>query len=159
MALWWPSAALRAVSSYHSTGWKHCDNQLRRSNCSIASTDLVACQRRGTTREHGCCSAAERDTMAGKGSRTASKGGAKVHTSAVVLIPGEEHWGAIQAIRRDHDKSYQRWMPHINLLYPFISADFFPECLAKITEALVDTDSFLVTLQSFGFFEHRVSRQ
>ena len=42
------------------------------------------------------------------------------HTSAVVLVPPRDLWAPIQAIRATNDKSYLRWMPHVNLLYPFL---------------------------------------
>ena len=45
------------------------------------------------------------------------------HTSAVVICPPSSQWGPIQEIRSFNDKSYARWMPHINLLYPFLLDD------------------------------------
>lgn len=45
----------------------------------------------------------------------------KVHTTAVVIIPPENLWPSIQAIRVKYDKAYSRWMPHINL----VSASIF----------------------------------
>jgi hypothetical protein len=43
----------------------------------------------------------------------------KVHRSAICIIPPKNIWSQIQTIRAVHDKSYIRWMPHINLIYPF----------------------------------------
>lgn len=40
----------------------------------------------------------------------------KVVSSAVVVMPPESQWTQIQDIRAKHDKSYVRWMPHINLV-------------------------------------------
>jgi len=40
----------------------------------------------------------------------------KVVTSAVVVQPPESMWDQIQDIRAKHDKAYERWMPHINLV-------------------------------------------
>ena len=45
------------------------------------------------------------------------------HTSAVVICPPSSQWGPIQEIRSVNDKSYVRWMPHVNLLYPFLLDD------------------------------------
>ena len=45
------------------------------------------------------------------------------HTSAVVICPPTSTWEPIQRIRAVNDKSYTRWMPHINLLYPFLLDD------------------------------------
>lgn len=42
------------------------------------------------------------------------------HQTAVVVIPPEDVWPSIQAIRREHDRKIRRWMPHITLIEPFI---------------------------------------
>ena len=39
----------------------------------------------------------------------------------------------IQAIREKHDRQFRRWMPHLNLLYPFRPQEEFP----ALTSALV----------------------
>ena len=41
--------------------------------------------------------------------------------TALCIIPPEHLWEQIQAIRSVHDKAYPRWMPHINLIYPFVA--------------------------------------
>lgn len=38
-----------------------------------------------------------------------------VVTSALCIIPPVNVWDGIQKIRKIHDKSYDRWPPHINL--------------------------------------------
>ncbi|CAG8751048.1 2101_t:CDS:2, partial [Dentiscutata erythropus] len=44
----------------------------------------------------------------------------KSYKSAICIIPPKSQWSNIQSIRQKHDKHYKRWMPHINLIYPFI---------------------------------------
>ncbi|CAG8623079.1 16825_t:CDS:2, partial [Dentiscutata heterogama] len=44
----------------------------------------------------------------------------KSYKSAICIIPPKSQWPNIQLIRQKHDKHYKRWMPHINLIYPFI---------------------------------------
>ncbi|CAG8607126.1 5773_t:CDS:2, partial [Cetraspora pellucida] len=44
----------------------------------------------------------------------------KSYKSAICIIPPKSQWTNIQSIRQKHDKHYKRWMPHINLIYPFI---------------------------------------
>jgi len=78
----------------------------------------------------------------------------KVHTSAVCIIPPQEVWTKIQAIRQRHDKSFRRWMPHINLLYPFLPEKDFPNAASKLRSALGDFPQFKVVFNEFGFFEH-----
>ncbi|ADO68259.1 poly(A) polymerase [Stigmatella aurantiaca] len=79
---------------------------------------------------------------------------APVHESAVVLIPPEAQWGPIQPLRAQHDRNYQRWMPHVTLLYPFVPEEHFLEAEALIAEALKHLEPFQVTLTGFSFFEH-----
>jgi 2'-5' RNA ligase len=66
------------------------------------------------------------------------------HTTALCLIPPEDVWEQIQSIRSVHDKAYPRWMPHINLVYPFApEADF-----TRIKDQL---DGVLNQMSSFEF--------
>lgn len=83
----------------------------------------------------------------------------KVVTSAVVLVPPVSAWPAIQvcgarahvarpcvtpalcaqAIRQQHDRAYMRWLPHVNLLYPFRPAEvpiLLPPTLLSCLSAL-----------------------
>lgn len=62
-----------------------------------------------------------------------------VSRSALCLIPPETLWGPIQEIRTKHDKQLNRWMPHINILYPFYEdvKENFNVCDAQIAEHLV----------------------
>ena len=84
------------------------------------------------------------------------------HTSAVVLIPPPSSWGDIQAVRASRDKSYLRWMPHVNLLYPFVEDDEAGENFARAArvarEALASHAPFPCALSRRArFFEHRGS--
>jgi poly(A) polymerase len=80
-----------------------------------------------------------------------------VHQAAVVLIPPDEVWPAIEALRSKHDRNYERWMPHVTLLYPFVPEEHFAEAEALIAQALRDLPPFQVTLTGFEYFEHRGS--
>jgi poly(A) polymerase len=80
-----------------------------------------------------------------------------VHQAAVVLIPPEELWGPIETLRSKHDRHYERWMPHVTLLYPFVPEEHFAEAEALIAEALRGVTPFEVTLSGFSHFEHRGS--
>ncbi|MCP3143552.1 poly(A) polymerase [Pyxidicoccus xibeiensis] len=80
-----------------------------------------------------------------------------VHHTAVVLIPPDEVWEPIQALRRKHDAKFTRWMPHVTLLYPFLPEESFDEVEALLTEALRDVKPFQVTLSGFHHFEHRAN--
>jgi 2'-5' RNA ligase len=80
------------------------------------------------------------------------------HHTAVVLIPPEEIWAPIQAIRRDHDRQYRRWMPHITLLYPFLPREDFHEAAPLLERACAGIAPFKVTLGEFRSFHHRGRR-
>lgn len=76
------------------------------------------------------------------------------HKSAVVLIPPEECWGPIQAVRRAHDRQFRRWMPHITLLYPFRPREIFDEAAATLQVALADVRPLEITLCEIRHFHH-----
>jgi 2'-5' RNA ligase len=78
----------------------------------------------------------------------------KTHQTAVAFVPPQEVWGPIQAIRERHDRQYRRWMPHINLLYPFYLAGQFTEALPPLVAACAKITPFMVTLAEFRFFQH-----
>ena len=78
----------------------------------------------------------------------------KTHKTAVVIIPPASTWPSIQAIRRQHDRKVNRWMPHITLIYPFCSVADFPEMAEQISEHCRDLQPFDVSLTSFDSFSH-----
>lgn len=78
----------------------------------------------------------------------------KTHRTAVAVLPPAELWEPIQAIRRQYDRHMHRWMPHINLLYPFFPATHFSKVLPALTTACTQVRAFEVTLTSFRFFTH-----
>jgi 2'-5' RNA ligase len=77
------------------------------------------------------------------------------HQSALVLIPPPEVWDPIQAIRRVHDRQFRRWMPHVTILYPFVTRDLLDRALPAATEALSELAPSEVTLARFEVFRHR----
>jgi 2'-5' RNA ligase len=79
----------------------------------------------------------------------------KTHKTAVVLIPSEAAWPPIQAIRRRHDRGFQRWMPHVTLLYPFRPRREFEVAAAHLARACQSIPAFELTLAAFDFFEQR----
>lgn len=81
----------------------------------------------------------------------------KTHTTAVVLIPPETIQPPIQAIRRVHDRNFERWMPHITLLYPFAPQRDFDDVIPSLAKAAQQIPSFSVALASFSAFRHRKS--
>ena len=81
----------------------------------------------------------------------------KTYTTAVVLIPPENVQPPIQAIRRIHDRNFERWMPHITLLYPFAERSDFTEITPALAKAAQQAPPFSVELTRFDAFRHRKS--
>lgn len=81
--------------------------------------------------------------------------GYKTHMTAVVVIPSREVWEPIQAIRREHDRQYRRWMPHITLLYPFRPREEFDQVAPRLAEKCAEIAPVSVTLLEFRYFRHR----
>jgi 2'-5' RNA ligase len=79
---------------------------------------------------------------------------AKTHKSAVVVIPPEEIWGPIQGLRRQYDRHYRRWMPHITLLYPFRWGTDIPQLIPSMARACRKVEPFEVRLTRFDLFTH-----
>src|SRR5262245_44435410 len=83
---------------------------------------------------------------------------AKTHHTAVAVVPPEEGWEPIQAIRRRHDRQVHRWMPHINLLYPFRPQGEFPAITPALVTAYASLAPFHITLGEFRCFRHGSGR-
>jgi 2'-5' RNA ligase len=78
----------------------------------------------------------------------------KTHTTALVLIPPEDLWQPIQALRKQHDRNVRRWMPHITLLYPFAPPAAFADLVPGLGAACTNATPFTITLTHFGAFAH-----
>ncbi|MDE0018007.1 MAG: 2'-5' RNA ligase family protein [Candidatus Poribacteria bacterium] len=81
----------------------------------------------------------------------------KTHTTAVVLIPPEASQPPIQAIRRIHDRNFERWMPHITLLYPFTERRDFAAVIPALAKTAEQVSPFSIELTRFDAFKHRNS--
>ena len=99
--------------------------------------------------------------LEGSGDGDVSRAGkklAKIHASTVALIPPDEAWDQLQALRYElQDKGLYRWPPHVNLLYPFLVESHIPLVLSKLRTSLREVQPFQVTLQEFGLFVHKKS--
>jgi len=82
----------------------------------------------------------------------------KSHHTAIATIPPTECCEPIQVIRRVHDRQVGRWMPHINLLYPFATPNRLEKSLPRLTEACARVAPFTVTLARLRSFHHPSGR-
>jgi 2'-5' RNA ligase len=79
----------------------------------------------------------------------------KTYTTAVVLIPPAEVWPTIQAIRQLHDRHFERWMPHITLLYPFRARHEFGALAERFAAVCEGLEPFRVEFAELRCFRHR----
>ena len=78
-----------------------------------------------------------------------------IYQSAIVIIPPDNVLPAIQEIRQKYDARFERWMPHITLIYGFLPESYFDEAIKIISPALSKLEPFTVTLTEYGTFTHR----
>ena len=90
------------------------------------------------------------------------------HKSALALLLPHPVSAPVETIRREHDKHFRRWPPHLNLIYPFLAspsiqqADRQPSPALKediqhrIQKAINHTEPFRLTLSADppGIFSH-----
>ena len=75
--------------------------------------------------------------------------------TAVVIVPPNSLWPAIQQIRAEHDKNFKIWMPHINLLYGFIHTEHFAEAATVFRGVLRHMPPFQLRLATMSSFNIR----
>lgn len=80
-----------------------------------------------------------------------------VYHSAIAVIPPEDVQPAIQKIRQQFDARFERWMPHINLIYGFLPDNYFAQAVELITPELEKLSPFTVSFAEYDTFQHRSS--
>lgn len=80
------------------------------------------------------------------------------HHCAVVLLPHRDLWPAIEAVRQEHDRHHDRWMPHITLLYPFVPHQHLPAAVARLDQVAATVEPFALAFDDVGHFTHGHSR-
>jgi len=73
------------------------------------------------------------------------------HT-ALCYIPPSSIWEPIQEIRQVMDKGFERWPPHINLLFPFLPEGCFDAAASLLTEELANFEPFDCTFSTVNSF-------
>jgi len=75
-----------------------------------------------------------------------------VKTSALAIVPDEDAWPAIQALRLAHDRQVRVWPPHINILYPFVSELEFGNASKRLAGAISSLKPFRLRFCRKGHF-------
>ena len=78
----------------------------------------------------------------------------KTHKTAVVIIPPENLWQPIQEIRRQHDRHFRRWMPHITMIYPFRPREDFDELANQFYPVCGHFQPFPISFSLINQFQH-----
>ena len=74
---------------------------------------------------------------------------------ALALLIPSRLTSDIEDVRREHDKAYDRWMPHINFLFPFVQEHNIPDVAKRLTEELSKLPLFVLNLSEVGSFSQR----
>lgn len=85
------------------------------------------------------------------------------HDTALCLIPPQRLWPSIERLRCRYDAAYEKWPPHINLIYPFVSAhdlqaasESVVGCLGR-EGMLRDLRGLKIVLDAVSFFKRKHS--
>ncbi|MCU0698956.1 MAG: RNA repair domain-containing protein [Myxococcaceae bacterium] len=79
------------------------------------------------------------------------------HRTALALLPPEAHWGPIQRLRRTHDRRFDRWPPHVTLLFGFVEPDLLEAQVTELQAALRAIPSRMLRFDQVIVFEHAQS--
>jgi 2'-5' RNA ligase/endonuclease/exonuclease/phosphatase family metal-dependent hydrolase len=80
--------------------------------------------------------------------------------TALCIIPPVHLTQDINRLRALYDKAYEKWPPHVNILYPFVSPEALPHAVELARSTLVKNKigSFQFDLDKADFFTHKRHR-
>ncbi|KAB5540443.1 2'-5' RNA ligase superfamily-domain-containing protein [Coniochaeta sp. 2T2.1] len=58
------------------------------------------------------------------------------HNTALCIVPPRHLWESVDRLRALYDKAFEKWPPHINLVYPLVSPDVLPRAAEAVEAAL-----------------------
>lgn len=78
----------------------------------------------------------------------------KVSHTSFVIVPPPDLWNQIQSFRKFYDPAYERWMPHINICWPFVEENDFDIAYELLQDEFKDFEPFELSFNTIGHFEH-----
>lgn len=73
-------------------------------------------------------------------------------TTALTLVIPQKFHDEINVIRKESDRAFPRWMPHINFIFPFVPVVQFDDVKKKLQDNLKNFGSFTLELSELGYF-------
>ncbi|GAP86240.1 putative endonuclease Exonuclease phosphatase [Rosellinia necatrix] len=58
------------------------------------------------------------------------------HDTALCIIPPRRFWPVFDHLRSLYDKAYEKWPPHINLVYPYVRVESLPRASALVASQM-----------------------
>lgn len=83
------------------------------------------------------------------------------HDSSLCIIPPKNLWPKFDHLRSLYDKAYEKWPPHINLVYPFVRVENLPNASALVASQLssmsedISSDPIKTNLGAADVFPHK----
>jgi 2'-5' RNA ligase len=78
-----------------------------------------------------------------------------VTTSALCITLPDYMQAYIDSFRKTHDKAYDRWPPHVNLVFPFLDTSEFNTIKTKLETVFKERniESFVIRLDTIDYFK------
>ncbi|KAK3390399.1 2'-5' RNA ligase superfamily-domain-containing protein [Podospora didyma] len=83
------------------------------------------------------------------------------HDTALCIVPPKHIWPSVERLRALYDQAYEKWPPHVNLIYPFVRPDQLPIAAEAIEYVLSqpyrdqEEDMLRVSLDAGDVFKHK----
>ena len=79
----------------------------------------------------------------------------EVTTALSIILQDPADVQRVDEIRSKHDRAYPRWMPHINLLFPFVPQDQFADIEARLQPVLEQLEPVEILLDQVSHFKQK----
>eukprot|EP01060_Flectonema_neradi_P038164 TRINITY_DN7934_c0_g1_i3.p1 TRINITY_DN7934_c0_g1~~TRINITY_DN7934_c0_g1_i3.p1 ORF type:complete len:238 (+),score=63.30 TRINITY_DN7934_c0_g1_i3:224-937(+) len=80
------------------------------------------------------------------------------YKNALIVMPPRDIWDPIQQIRTVWDPAYVRWMPHINIIWPFPPPPHHADAIDALVKNGFDSiKPFDICFKEFGVFHNKQS--